>query len=270
MGPFIRSRVTLARARVDMVTHVNDAVIGGMVRGDRPMCPMIGAELDLLAEIVKPGDCYLDVGANIGITSVPLVKSKPGLVCCCVEPDDVNYALLTINSVINGVAGGMTCLNVALGTTPEYIRIYKSPNNFGDHRSHAPRGGYLNEAMFTTSKHLAWKDTPASAVRAVGMQRIDVAKIDTQGADAEILAGLIPLLRPGAVVLFELSPYHLATNGTTSDELRDLLTQFGRVQKINDLTHRERLEGAEVSELVEYFASHAEAYSGHIDIMLTV
>jgi FkbM family methyltransferase len=269
LGPFVQSNVTLARTAVEMVTHKDDAAIGGMIRGDRPMCPMIGAELDLLAEIVKPGDSYLDIGANIGITSIPLVKSKPGLLCCCFEPDDVNYSVLTINTVINGVAGHMACLNVALGATHEYIRIYKSPNNFGDHRSHAPRGGYLDEASFTTSKHLVWKDTPARALQAVGMKRIDVVKIDTQGADAEILAGLVPLLRPGSLVLFELSPYHLATNGTTAAELDDLFRQFGGVQKINDLTHRERLENVEVPSLVDYFASHADSYSGHIDVMLT-
>ena len=237
-GPFVPSHVTLAKSPVVMVTHQDDTAIGGMIRGDRPMCPMIGAELDLLAEIVKPGACYVDIGANIGITSVPLVKSKPGLTCFCFEPDNVNYSLLTINSVINGVAGGMTCLNVALGRTPEYIRIYKSPNNFGDHRSHAPRGGYLNESAFARSQQPVWKDTPVRALEAAGVKGIDVAKIDTQGADAEILAGLIPLLHRGSIVLFELSPYHLATNGTTAEELTDLFGQFGQIQKINDLTNR--------------------------------
>jgi len=55
---------------------------------------------------ISRGDLFLDIGANIGTTSIYVSKNiNPHLDILAFEPDDLNYKLLTANSIINSCEG---------------------------------------------------------------------------------------------------------------------------------------------------------------------
>lgn len=55
---------------------------------------------------ISRGDLFLDIGANIGTTSIYVSKNiNPHLDILAFEPDDLNYKLLITNSIINSCEG---------------------------------------------------------------------------------------------------------------------------------------------------------------------
>ncbi len=55
---------------------------------------------------ISQGDLFLDIGANIGTTSIYVSKNiNPHLDILAFEPDNLNYKLLIVNSIINSCKG---------------------------------------------------------------------------------------------------------------------------------------------------------------------
>ena len=71
--------------------------------------------LDWIDRVVKSGDVFLDVGANIGQYGVCAALKAGGMVTvCCFEPEAANYEALNRNIALNGLAGSTTAYLVAL------------------------------------------------------------------------------------------------------------------------------------------------------------
>src|SRR5215472_351500 len=129
----------------------------------------------LLRELLRPGDCLLDIGANIGWFTVigSRLVGHLGRVLA-VEPDPFNLRLLKRNLRLNG------CNNVevfpwALGDRPGKATLYRSFNNQGDHQLavHSDRPDYVRVRVTAVDELLKkWH------------QKIAFIKIDTQGSEA--------------------------------------------------------------------------------------
>ncbi|MFZ5496557.1 MAG: FkbM family methyltransferase [Verrucomicrobiota bacterium] len=78
----------------------------------------------VLRELIRPGDTFVDVGANVGFFSLLLSAQKPGLRVIAFEPNPKNHDLLVRNSACNGFRN-IVCEPVALadaaGTAPLYL-----------------------------------------------------------------------------------------------------------------------------------------------------
>ncbi len=87
-------------------------------------------------------DLFLDIGANIGLTTLPLAKR--GVQCMAVEAEPYNFQLLTRNLKDQGVVERVETKNVALSDREGTIEFEKSAWNFGDHRIRESRTGMKN------------------------------------------------------------------------------------------------------------------------------
>jgi FkbM family methyltransferase len=169
-------------------------------------------ETVLLRQVLQPGMTVVDVGANIGyftILASRLVGPSGRVVAF--EPAPAALALLRRNLEENG------CSNVRL--VPRAV---------------GARGG--DATLFTTSDNLGVSsllsaNVPGSAVMGATVamttldadlegERVDLVKIDVQGAESAVIAGGGAVLaRPGVRLLLELWPPGLAGAGTPAAEL---------------------------------------------------
>jgi FkbM family methyltransferase len=151
------------------------------------------AETRFLLSELRPGMTFVDVGAHVGYFSVLAARSvgASGTVIA-IEPEPRNLDLLRINLARNDCANAFV-LPVAAHSEPGSMSLALDEQNRGGHRL-VP----LGEA--------------ATIVRCVRLDdvlpaKVDVVKIDAQGYDHEVVAGLTGTLaaNPQLIVIAELS-----------------------------------------------------------------
>src|SRR5206468_1769160 len=90
--------------------------------------------LALLAERGITVDQILDVGANIGTTTVELLTQRPTMRAVAFEPEAVNFSLLRQNVFANGLQDRVEMHEVALSDHDGEVEFEVAPENPGDHR----------------------------------------------------------------------------------------------------------------------------------------
>src|SRR5918993_5744771 len=97
-----------------MMYNVNDQYIG---RSLDLYGEYSEGEVDLFRQILRQGDLALDVGANIGVHTVPMARlvGERGSVLA-IEPQRLAYQTLCGNVALNGLLN-VWCHNVAVGDT---------------------------------------------------------------------------------------------------------------------------------------------------------
>jgi FkbM family methyltransferase len=164
-----------------------------MINHVRKVC---NGEYDIAYEHSHP--VILDIGANIGSFAIWAMQRWPGCVVHCYEPLPENYAMLRENVASFGDRVHLN--NFAIGDV-SHDKLFLGLNN-------------CREASFfdPTGERSAWVkvETRPPAV----LPEAQVLKMDTEGAEAEILAG-IALIDYDAIVL----EYHSESNRRKVDQL---------------------------------------------------
>jgi len=164
---------------------------------------------------LREGGTFVDIGAHVGLFAVPASSAvgSSGRVIAF-EPDPDNRGLLEQN-VARHQCGNVTVVPAAVADRDGEMQLARSRFNTGDHRVSESSGG-LRVPVYALDDWLE-------------RQRIepDVIKMDVQGAEPLVLAGMRRTLggsRP-LHVLFEFTPAMLRKRG--ADPL-DMLEQFVR------------------------------------------
>ena len=110
----------------------------------------------------------------------------------------------------------------ALGAFPGEGILTRSPTNFGDHRLYES-----NERRTDTVR--VPLDTLDSALARYQLATVDVIKMDVQGYEQNVLAGMSNILRgnKALVVLTEFWPYGLEMAGGTGREFFESFLSYG-------------------------------------------
>ncbi len=196
----------------------NDTIVSTTLREQRIWEPY---ETRLFLKILKPGGVVVDVGANLGYFSVlaAALVGESGRVMAF-EPDPANFRLLQENIALNEYGDRVTTLQAGLAEEPGAGHLYLSEDNLGDHRIFRGEG-----ARQTCDIQLL----NGSEVLRGQLPRIDLLKVDTQGSEYSVIAGLLPLLleMPGKPqVLVELTPFALRQAGSSGRALIALLERL--------------------------------------------
>lgn len=124
----------------------------------------------------------LDIGANIGIASVYLAHRFPDARIYSFEPVPANVELLRLNAA---AYPRITVCPLALGATDGDVEIHFSddPCNFGGF-SFSHQGSDSNRKLRVQRRNIG------AVLNELGIDHVDLIKIDTEGAEHEILTAL--------------------------------------------------------------------------------
>lgn len=237
-----------------------DRMISDTLRRDRCWEPY---ETALTLQHLKPGDVYVDVGANIGYyTLVAAQRVGPEGKVFAFEPDPANFALLQNNVALNRLSQ-VQVFACALYHQDAEGHLFLSADNFGDHRVYQ-----ADTARQTHRIPLRHGDTQLGALT----DRIDFLKIDTQGAEYFVVKGLQQLIqknRQHLSMILEFCPYGIRHSGADGHELVRLLEDFGLQLQIID-HQQECLIPARYHHLHEWVSRMADepANEGFVNLLL--
>lgn len=168
------------------------------------------------------GGSYIDLGANIGMTTIPIAR-LPGVRCVAVEPHPDNYRLLNLNLTRNGVARAVTTHFAAIYTEESTVPLELAPENLGDHRLQSADAG---EDRYGESKRRRI-EVPAATLDAliepVDLRHPVVTKIDIQGAEPYAFTHGARVLSATQLLLMEYWPYGIERLGTPIARFLDLV-----------------------------------------------
>ena len=189
-----------------------------------------GETLRFISEILKPGDCFVDVGAHIGYFS--LFASRfvgAGGQVIAVEPEISNTAHLMIHMSINGIEN-IDLINKAAGAEDTEAELFVNSDNDGGHALWNPGLHPYNER--TRAKGIVRKvklATLDSILERHEIESVKVVKIDTEGAELEVLKGASKYLSEKRMrnIICEINRFGLNKMGTSEKELRDHMYDLG-------------------------------------------
>jgi FkbM family methyltransferase len=172
--------------------------------------------------LLAPGHVVLDIGANIGAHTLHLADAvgATGHVVAF-EPTRFAFDKLCANIALNPqLAPRITAQQVMLldrdGAVPD--AVYSSwPLAAGGARHHS----HLGRLQTTAGARAATLD---SCVAALGLQRIDLIKLDVDGFECHVLRGAaatLALHKP--TIIMELAPHLLDEHGTSLEDLLGML-----------------------------------------------
>ncbi len=138
-----------------------------------------------LAQVVKPGDHVLDVGANHGyFTVLAGLLNAPGGRITAYEPATDVHGCLVKSVALNGLYGRSRVVNAGVGhveqaKTHSFLRHAAEPHN-----GRFLQAGESVEAAASVGEVL---DFTVKPLRAEDFDRLDVVKIDVEGAELDVL-----------------------------------------------------------------------------------
>jgi FkbM family methyltransferase len=134
----------------------------------------------------EPGHTVLDVGANIGIFSLYLDSVAPGIRVVAFEPHPETFDRLTENLAANRAGANIATRQVAVGRGHGEVRFSGASGLDSGHEAATSVG--LGEAVECVGL--------ADALEMAGDGPIDLLKVDTEGAEVEIIASAPPTVWP--------------------------------------------------------------------------
>jgi FkbM family methyltransferase len=183
-----------------------------------------------LATRLKAGDVFVDVGANVGYFSLLASRlvGRRGLVIAVEASPDV-VRRLRLNLDLNGAAN-VKVVNMAAAAKPGTLLLFRGPSrNLGlscvletDQRSLAQQVCTFDQAI------------PAAPLSEIvprsDWRRVRIIKVDVEGAEASVVAGMLPILgegRPDLELMVEVVPDALRAQGRTPADVLNQLAAFG-------------------------------------------
>jgi FkbM family methyltransferase len=221
----------------------------------------------------RGGGTYLDIGANIGLTTIPIARDK-NVACYAFEPEPGNFFALTQNVRKNCPSENVRLFDLALFDRAGELEFELAESgNPGDHRV---RIGGANGAL--EAKRESRRDV--IKVRSVclddllateQLRKPICAKIDIQGAEANLYRGGRRILSACEVLITEFWPYGLKRLGEDPDALLSLFAEdfpICRVRVGGIMHDRAELTGAtRISESLPQLMKLAQQV-GSVDLEL--
>jgi FkbM family methyltransferase len=167
------------------------------------------AMVTLFASLVRDGDCVLDVGANIGCTS--LLFSQVARQVFSFEPSPSTFSLLQKN-LAQAQAQNVVAANLGLGNSEGSFELTFAPDN----RS----GGFVSNLTTASAGHQVETIRIVAGdayLRGAHVDQVDFIKIDVEGFERNVIEGLAHTLsRCKPVVVLELNHWCLNAFQRTS------------------------------------------------------
>jgi FkbM family methyltransferase len=188
--------------------------------GERFFRTRTGSEFVVLQrayERIEPRGVFVDVGANVGTTTLPAVRRFDSAIA--VEAEPRNAALLRANAALNGVEGRIVVREAACSSSSGEVELLLSEKHGGHAVGHPKPGG----------RSLLVPAVPLDdLIAAEGVLASDVGLVwmDVGGHEGEVLRGAQGLLESGVPIVAEI-------RARTAGDVLDVLS--GRYTRARDL-----------------------------------
>lgn len=166
------------------------------------------------------GSVMIDIGANIGTTSIVRVITGDVQRVYAIEPEPSNFACL-VQNVLDNRLHGFVLPDACAMSNQTGKALLRQASGLGAHHllsDKALRNGRRDAVVVET-----WTLDDWVQARGIEVASISFVKVDTQGWEGNVLAGASHLLSQRHIAwVVEVSPKHLAAAGTP---LADFLTR---------------------------------------------
>lgn len=167
----------------------------------------MGAAVDYLRQArgAALGPVFVDVGANIGISTLDALMQFGFEDAVCFEPDSRNFRTLRMNLVLNDLDDKVSAHRMALSNHEGQSVLQRTDGNFGDSQLVAaaePAGpGARDHEVCEITRLDSYLDEHPGL-----LERIGLLWIDAQGHDPLVLQGAERLMKEGTPVVVEYWP----------------------------------------------------------------
>ncbi|MGN7983600.1 FkbM family methyltransferase [Burkholderia sp. 22313] len=163
----------------------------------------------LIEKFLEPGDCFVDVGANIGLHTLAAARSMQGQgKIIAFEPFGPTKALLERSVWMNGFSSLVEIHQAAVSNETGHHKLFLGATS--GHHSLFP----LDERASTDAEPVE-----VSVVRIDDIipatQKVDLLKIDAEGAELQVIESAAGLIGRNAelAIIVEFGPTHLERTG---------------------------------------------------------
>jgi FkbM family methyltransferase len=202
---------------VTLILNQRDAIVSGNIA--------LGCyetyNLDLFQSVLRPGINVLDVGANIGLYSAIAARSVGGNgKVIALEPDSANCSFIARTKARNDLTN-LIIVEKAAGERCGDAFLYLCETNKADHR--------IYDVDHSRAKVPVKMATIDSVVSELGIPRIDVVKIDTQGFEFFVVQGMLALVEQSVnmKVFMEFWPWGITNSGGSPEGLLEFFATRG-------------------------------------------
>jgi FkbM family methyltransferase len=182
------------------------------------------------AGLVKPGMTVVDVGANIGIYTLYAARQLQGRGrIYSFEPTPRTFSILRDNVQVNGFQelGIVELRREAVSDVAGMAQLTVFSDDGGHNTLFGDGGTRIEVPTISLDDALS------------GVGRVDVVKIDAEGAEPQILRGMRQIIErsPGIRILMEFAPVHLRRAGADPNRFLEYIASLGfAVRRIHDET----------------------------------
>lgn len=184
-------------------------------------------DINLFRDFLTPDSTFIDIGANIGWYTViaSLLLGENGKVIS-IEPEKSNLDLLQQNCKINN------CDNVSIVTAAALDKngttnFYLNSENFGDH-SIAKNTHLRTFSKIESEQKIITTIAVDSLFTLDEWRKVSLIKIDTQGCESAVLAGMKNnLIHHRPKLIIEFAPAHIYQAGYSAFELFAFIENYG-------------------------------------------
>jgi FkbM family methyltransferase len=142
---------------------------------DLPTFEQIFVEQQYLFRINRFNPEYIiDGGANTGISTVFFANRYPHAKIVAIEPEPSNYALLVQNTAPYG------------NITPLHAALWNRKTSLAISNPHAEKNAFRIQAAAATDNSNIPALSPADIMETTGFPRLDILKLDIEGAEKEL------------------------------------------------------------------------------------
>ncbi len=217
--------------------------------------------LELEGGVPLWGRTVLDVGANIGVSIVPLLRLFGAEHGIAVEPAPHLLELLRLNLALNDLSERVVVLPLALSDRDGTLELALSQENAGDHRLRVP-----DAAVADTAGGRATVDVPVRRLDALAEEgafdpaSLGLIWLDVQGHEGHVLAGATGVLSSGIPLVTEFWPDALERAGgfgLFGEVVRSCYTRVVDVRATQEVGAAEVLPISRIDELAERYADPA-------------
>ena len=211
---------------------------------------------DAIAKLLKPGDTFLDIGANIGYYSLlaaSIVQSSGKVIAF--EPNQKNQQLM-YSSIVENNFSNITLYPFAVSNSQKILRLMTSGSN-----------GWLVNLSKDSAEYQLVQSVVIDEILETEKQ-IDFIKIDIEGHEPIALQGMVRTIHEHRPIIFtEFHPY------AVGEEFLKQLTSYGYRLSIIEMEEVGKItDSPNTSFIMEFWEKLVERVKFdkiHLDLMAT-